>query len=173
MIIVGIDASLNGTGLSRYVHGRHDASKHLKMKIKGHPRLEKIEDGVAQFVLEYGCDLAVIEGLSYGSFDAGGQIRGMWWLITHRLWEEGIPVGIVPPANRAKYATGNGKASKADVVAAVNSDLFPGVIAENDDIADATILACMGSRQFGQPLDMVPETNWDQIKKGQWPDSWF
>lgn len=168
--VVGLDLSLTGTGLARYEAGSFHHAAHLKTpstKIKGHDRLHLILEEVDWFCRDAG--LVVIEGLTF-QFDAERANAGLAWLVRHQLWYQRIPYAILGAPNRAQYATGDGRASKAQVIEAVNSDLFPGARTGNDNEADAIVLAAAGLRQFAQPVDNVPEANWIALKKGKWPD---
>lgn len=168
--VVGLDLSLTGTGLARYRGGAFDAVLHLNTKppkSEGHERLDYIL-GEVRWITDR-ADLVVIEGLSF-QFDAERANAGLAWLVRHQLWEDGVPYALMPPANRSQYATGSGKATKTEVIEAVNSDLFPGAQTKNNDEADAIVLAAAGLRQYGQPVDNVPEENWIALKKGKWPD---
>lgn len=71
--------------------------------------------------------LALIEAPSYGSIHGSPHERaGVWWDVAGRLVDLGVPVGTCAPMTRAKWATGNGKADKAAVVAAMHQ-LWPGL----------------------------------------------
>lgn len=171
MIVVGVDQSLTRTGLARFEHGTLVELGAFATRKMGHERLEAIEDRFAQIIV--GADLVVLEGISYGSFDKGKAIAGLWWILAHRAWEERIPQGSLPPATRAKFATDNGKATKREVIDAVNGEWFPGVVVTDDkggDKADAVVLAAAGARMLGEPIDLLPEERWPLILKGNWPD---
>lgn len=104
-------------------------------------------------------DLAVIEGPSYGS-QYGDQFdrAALWHGLFSALSAKRVPIAVVSPKTRAKWATGkdvegNGDSKKPEVLAAVR-DEWPDVRAHirNDDIADALTLAAMGALYLGEPL---------------------
>lgn len=171
MIIVGFDLSLRSTGLARLEGDLMVDAGTLKTGTrKGHPRLAFMEENLLAYAK--GADLLVVEGISMGSFDAYKRSGGMWWIMTHMLWKAGIPVAVVPPSNRAKYATGNGSAPKSLVIECVNNHLiFPHAIPSDDnDICDAQVLVHMASRHIGHPIDNVPLDQQLQTLRGDWPD---
>ncbi len=185
MKIVGLDLSLTSTGIALIEdrdaicvtriqsRGRKDATLDQR-----HTRLHNLRldiclaahDGVRP-------DLIVIEGPSFGQARQGGQHdrAGLWWLVVDWLSQDetaggwGIPVAEVSPASRAKYATGKGNAAKDAVLAAVVRR-YPHVEVTGNDQADALILACMGARALGHPLEVsLPVAHLDAMTKVAWP----
>jgi len=107
-----------------------------------------------------------IEGPSIGSKNAAAahDRSGLWWLIVASVAGYGPPL-IVPPTVRAKYATGKGNAGKDEVLAAVvrRYDYAP---VENNDQADAFVIAAIAARVNGDPIeDSLPATHLDALKK--------
>lgn len=179
--VVGIDLSLTSTGIARIgpggvsVHkivskGRADATLAQR-----HARLSLLRDRVALEVVD--ADLVVIEGPSLGQKSQSGvhDRSGLWWLVMDALFDErpggapGPQVVEVPPTNRAKYATGKGNASKDTVLAAVVRRYLDVDVTGNDE-ADALVLAAMGSRHLGFPIDTVPALNREGMAKVHWPE---
>jgi Holliday junction resolvasome RuvABC endonuclease subunit len=113
--------------------------------------------------------LVVVEAPSYGSTGGSAHDRGgLWWLIVSTLQAREIPVGIVTPKCRAKYATGNGNADKLAVAVAA-SKRFPHLEIPTHDEADALWLAAMGMAHLGAPLVELPKTHLDALKAVAWP----
>jgi crossover junction endodeoxyribonuclease RuvC len=167
--VLGIDPSLTSTGLVRI--DQHDGVQlyRIRPRVKGHDRLDAILDAVSYSVRD--ADLVVIEGPSYGSTGtAYHQLAGLWWLITHHLYRAGRPYAVVSPQARAKYATGNGGAGKDAVLAAVVRR-YADVDVTGNDVADALILAAMGARWIGEPIDSVPKTHLVAMDKVSWPEA--
>ena len=132
-------------------------------------------DGLVQEVIErlYAStipDLVVVEGPSYGQARQGGQHdrAGLWWLLMQELHLRHIPAVEVPPACRAKYATGRGNAAKDEVLAAVIRR-YPGFEIAGNDVADAVILAAMGCRALGWPIESLPIPHLTAMEKVRWP----
>ena len=111
-------------------------------------------------------DLWAIEGPSMGSKNAAAahDRSGLWWLIADALQaaQVGHPI-IVPPTVRAKYATGKGNAGKDEVLAAVirRWDYAP---VENNDQADAFVIAAIAAHLDGHPLSDMPASHLAALK---------
>lgn len=172
--IVGLDLSLARTGVARITRG--DALGHevtvqsvivkqrtVSTKRRDPPltlherdvRLRKIAGRVID--LCRGADLVVVEGPSYGSSAESGtwDRAGLWWLIVARLGGAGLPVVEVPPSSLKTYALGKGGGAgtgKDDVVTAVVR-AYPDVAFSGNDEADALVLAAMGARFAGFPIE--------------------
>lgn len=131
-------------------------------------RLQNIGDAV--IAAAHGADIAVIESPSLGQARQGGQLdrHGLWWLVADRLIGCGIPVATVTPAGRAKYATGKGNAGKTDVLLAVDRR-YPAAEITDDNQADALVLAAMGCRHMGHPIDDMPKAHVDAMDAVVWP----
>ncbi|MFI1562146.1 hypothetical protein ACH4ZX_03630 [Streptomyces sp. NPDC020490] len=167
--VAGIDASLTGTGVATLggttlitsTGRRKDSIAQRRTRIKGIVDEVLVAIGVV--------DLAVIEGPSHHS--VGGSVwdrAGLWWRIVDRLCAEDIPVAVMPPMSRAKYATGNGAARKAAVMEAARHRY--GAVLDNDNEADALVLRAAGLDWLGQPLAEVPAGHRAALAGCQWPD---
>ena len=167
--VAGIDVSLTGTGIATLggttlitsTGRRADSIAQRRTRIKGIVDRVLIEIGVV--------DLAVVEGPSHHS--VGGSVwdrAGLWWRIVDRLCAEDIPVAVMPPTSRAKYATGSGAARKAAVMEAARHRY--GAVLDNDNEADALILRAAGLDWLGQPLAEVPDGHRAALAGCQWPD---
>ncbi len=164
--VVGLDLSLTGTGLSSVGDFRWEVEtvKTPAAKFRGHLRLDVILDKILGWAL--GADLVVVEGPSFGSQgNALHQMGGLWWLVTHRLWKLGIPYVVVTPSQVKKYATGKGNADKDAVVIAVTKRYVGAQVANNNE-ADAVVLAAIGKRLLGEPVeDSLPKTHLEAMDK--------
>lgn len=159
MRVLGIDPSLTSTGVASVngytlTHDRIDPKSR-----RGTVRLHFIRENVLSWVTAR-TDLVVMEGPSYGSKGSGQHERGgLWWYLLLSLESTGVPVAIVPPTSRAKYATGVGNAGKDAVLVNVVRRYAVGSEVANDE-ADAVILAAMGARFLGHPLETsLPKAN--------------
>ncbi|MEU1309440.1 hypothetical protein ABZ419_11170 [Streptomyces cinnamoneus] len=168
--VAGLDISLTGTGIATAggtirvpTKGRRNDSLAARRN-----RIKLIADVVVTKVGDV--DLAAVEGpVSYSQ--PGGSTwdrAGLWWQVVDRLIGRGIPVAVVPPTCRAKYATGHGGARKAAVMEAAQRRY--GAILGSDDEADAVILRAMGLHFLGQPLAEVPPGHGVALASCQWPD---
>jgi crossover junction endodeoxyribonuclease RuvC len=116
-------------------------------------------------------DWVVVEGPSYGSQGAqqGHHERaGLWWMVADKMSSTKAQWIVVAPTSLKKYATGKGNASKDQVLsAAINRYReFP---VDDNNVADALVLAAMGRDALGIPLATVPKVNRDALDKVQWP----
>lgn len=174
MKIIGLDLSLTSTGIAiidgpdrtvQTITTKGSSNATLSERVA---RLAELRDKITALV--WNADLVVIEGPSFGQHRQTGQHdrAGLWWLVveyvdtTHRLVE-------VPPASRSKYATGRGNSPKDAVLAAVIRRYLAVEIRNNDE-ADALVLAAMGARHLGVPIeDSLPEVNLSAMNKVKWP----
>lgn len=163
MRVVGLDLSLRSTGMS-------DGRNHSVVQTKPEDgpleaRLDTLVQSVMDFVFwspgdRHGhvADLVVIEGASYGSKGSGvEQLSALRLMVRTRLWKRGVPFALVAPSTLKLETTGNGHASKAEMVAAVDerhgTDFASVKRAHGQyDMADAYALASMGYDHVGQPL---------------------
>ena len=180
--VVGVDLSLTSTGLADN-RGRVD-----RVQTKSLPstaavgdvldRIHRIVTAVETFARmsdgadgRYAADLAdliVVEGPSYAS--TGGQQHtrgGLWWVAVGTLDSIGS-VLVVPPSSRAMYATGKGTSGK-DAVLAAAIRRYQAVDITGNDVADATILAAIGARLLGHPIDDLPKTHLRALDKLRLP----
>ncbi|MCG7596337.1 hypothetical protein [Mycobacterium sp. PSTR-4-N] len=171
-IVLGLDPSLTSTGiavlrdgipcmLNSLGHPGHDADSYL---VRSRRIVSQARSVLAAAYIRpdaYGepIDLAVIEGPSYGSqYGDQWDRAGLWWGIFSALAAKKVPIAVVSPKTRAKWATGkdvegNGNSKKPVVFAAVK-DEWTDVRAHirNDDVADALTIAAMGALWLGDPL---------------------
>lgn len=166
--ILGMDLSLTRTGLA--LIGLDDSgqvwsetstvqSSGTKTATLGMRavRLDRIAGDVLELADDADVSLAVVEGPSMGSTSRHGHAwdrGGLWWAIVGGLWRAGVPVVQAAPATRAKYACGNGRGSKRDVLDGMRAT-WPGACLVYDDEADALALAAIGAHWRRWP---IPET---------------
>lgn len=179
MIVVGIDPSLTSTGIAVVdtddplvidVHRVQSKGTRADTWPQRLARIEDVTDRVTAVVAadHPGSDgMVVIESPSLSSRNAGSahDRSGLWWAMFARLRGLGVTVVPVPPANRAKYATGRGNAPK-DAVMLAAAKRYPQAYLTGNDEADAVILAAIGARLGGQPIeDSIPKANLDALTK--------
>lgn len=183
MNVIGIDLSLTSTGLACIRAGRIDRLVNIKTTGKKSDtwadraeRLRHIGNEIAVEVEFEDPDLIVIEAPSYGSrFGSAHDRSGLWWSVVQPLLVglDPIPVAMVAPQTRAKYGTGAGN-SKKDVVFAHVKERYQSLTDQsikNDDLADALLLAAMGSRFLDFPVEPVdpPQANLAALGGVLWP----
>ena len=174
MRIIGIDPSLTATGIAILENGEWTMLDVLKNNLRGHERMDYIISNLAElFVGLQAGDIVVMEGPSFNSQgQRSHELAGIWWLIRHEMWYyPDITVVIVPPTTRAKYASGRGNAGKAEVYEAIQEQ-FPDITIKDHNVGDAIILASIGARRIGSPVDdkLEDSPEMDAYKKVEWPD---
>ncbi len=75
----------------------------------------------------------------------------LWGLVVHILFKSGVVVEVSTTTLK-RYATGKGSGRKAGVLASMPY-MFPGHFIDDDNLADAAVLAAMGARQLGHPVE--------------------
>ena len=168
--VLGLDLSLTCTGIAGITDDSPWAD-HITTGLRGHDRLAAIRTGLR----EHTADLWVIEGLAYDAHDTERAGAGLHWIIRHALWRRGQRYVLIPPATLKKYATGNGAASKEDMLLAAER-AFPGAHVAGNDEADALWLAHAGRDRYGAPTVRIPAPRralLTAVKKGRpvidWP----
>lgn len=171
--VVGIDLSLASTGIATNtgVDRLRSTGHKTDTVVQRARRLHDIRNGVLAYCNK--ADLVVIEGASYASQTGSQHERaGLWWMIVDRLIANGIPVAVVPPANRMKYTVGKGggKDASKDACLAATVKRFPMFDVTGNDIADAVILHAMGLDWLGWPLVLMPDLHRVALKACSWPE---
>lgn len=183
--VVGLDLSLRSTGISdgMQVHAAHTYETD-PMEVRINALWHECWDAVAgasfdrpgAFPAHPKADLVVIEGAAYGAKgDAVDQLAGLRWRVRCELHTMGVPFVIVAPATLKAYTTGNGRATKQQMVQAVMDrhglDLSKATIKDGKhDMADAFALAAMGYAYIGQPLaTRGAPPRMDSLLAPEWP----
>lgn len=173
MKVLGIDQSLRSTGVAL-----HEAGMTTTWTFQAVPGVGSlgIRDAVRYIVgrvlliVPRQIDLTVIEAPIIPQHGSGLVLERAWLfgMLFDQLIERG-PVATVHPSTRALYATGDGKAQKPAVVAAVKA-AHPGVLVANDDVADALALMGMGARWLGSPVDgEITSKQAKAMRSAHWP----
>jgi len=161
MIVAGIDPSLTATGVAVL---DTDGPVWAVGTVKSTPpknadaaaqltRIQLLVRSVELRLLEHPLDLAVIEAPAFSKNNGMAHERaGLWWMLFQMLMEQGCRVLVVKPNVRAKYATGKGNAGKDEVMLAVSRRYADCLISNNNE-ADAVVLAAMGARHGGDPVE--------------------
>lgn len=166
--VAGLDISLTGTGVATTGGTLRipTTGRRRDTLTQRHQRMHHITTTV---ITEIGAvDLVCVEGPSHHSVGGSTWDRGgLWWLIVAALIRRDLPVAVIPPMSRAKYATGKGNSRKAAVLDAAQRRY--GAILDTDDEADALILRAMGCDWLGQPLADVPDGHRAALAGCEWP----
>ena len=138
MAFLGIDQSLNATGLCRL---GPDGAVQLRATVDPEkrldgPRLVFIKQVVAS-LLEH-VEFAAMEGYSYDSVGRVFELGEIGGVLKVLLIERNVPYIIVPPVLLKKFATGNTSATKEQMIKAAQERAFHPA---DDNQADAFFLA--------------------------------
>lgn len=169
-VVVGLDLSLTATGIAS-TKGWSETLKPTGMR--AHQRLAWLHAALRMHIPAT-VDLVVVEGPAYSrqAGQSGHHERaGLWWLITHRLlWGRDVPFAVAPPTSRARYATGRGNAGKDEVLLACDRRFGHLIAADDNNAADAVVLAAMGADWLGHPLVDMPAANRKALDGVEWPE---
>lgn len=171
--VVGLDLSLTSTGVvivdggvavTRLVRSSGAKSATLTQRAV---RIDRLASSIVAGV-PFGA-LVVVEQPAYGQTTGSHHDRsGLWWLVTRALILGGWTVVEVTPGGLKKYATGKGNASKDTVLAAVVKRYLDIDVTDNN-IADALVLAAMGARHLGTPIEQsLPLANLSALDAVRW-----
>jgi crossover junction endodeoxyribonuclease RuvC len=187
MIIVGLDLSLTSSGVAIINTGTGsivvDRVRSKAPATDRHPKtgkslpatLQQRTDRLNSLARQITsaaelADLVVVEAPAFASKTGHMHDRsGLWWLVVNGLDVLGCTVAEVTTGGRMKYATGKGNASK-DTVLAAAIRRYPEVEITGNDEADALIIAAMGARYLGHPIeDSLPQSHLAAMDNVAWP----
>ncbi len=171
---VGLDLSLADTGVAVIDEDGGITTARIRSKAAPTPDLKaragRLVDHVSAILAAVpdGIECVTVEGMSFASRSAHAHdMGGLWWLVVTGLIDVWHTVHVVPPSNVKKYATGNGGASKDEVLAQVIRR-YPATTLSNNNEADALVLAAIGARHHGHPVDDMPKLHLDALVKVGW-----
>lgn len=148
-MIVGLDQSYTSTGyfvrdgdeVVTFGTFKSDSSKDM------YDRAAEVALFVTQLIEVYEPEAVHLEGLAFGiRGNATRDLAGLLYVVitSIRALNKNIIIKVIPPLTNKKKATGNGKASKSDMINAMPEDLRASIKAEGyklttggADIADA------------------------------------
>lgn len=176
MRVVGIDPSLTATGITIVTHdgidvttvkssGKKDATLASRAT-----RLDDLARRILDVAYDSGpIDLVVIEQPAYGQTTGSHHDRsGLWWLVVDALHEARIPIAEITPGGVKRFAAGKGNADKDTVLLNV-ARRWPDVPVVDNNQADSLILAAMGARHLGHPIDAMPVSHLAAMTAVRWP----
>jgi crossover junction endodeoxyribonuclease RuvC len=188
-VIIGLDLSLTSTGLARIEAGQdalgatvltQTVTSKPRARRRGDPpplllersaRLRRLAGDITQRCAS--ADLVVIEGPAFSRNESGTWDRaGLWWLVVARLTGAGLRVVEADPTKIKTYALGKGAGQGTDkdhVLAAVVKR-YPDVDVTGNDVADALVLAALGARFAGFPIEPhgLPQTHLKALDGIRW-----
>lgn len=176
LTILAADLSLTQTGLclpdgTTTVFKTTPNAQAVGMEEQRHlvARQVLVRDAVLDHARRVGADLVAIEGYSYGSPQQATQIGGMGAIVRLGLEEEpDLAWVVVPPSSRAKYATGNGNASKDMVLQEVAARR--GATFRTTDECDAWVIWELAKAAYGLPTEVqMPQKHLEALTGVDWP----
>ena len=182
MNVLGIDSSLRCTGVAQALLGDdvapapHNVSS-TRFETDAEEGLVALRASVRYIVgstLKFapkGPLLTVIEAPIIPRHGSGLALERAWLfgLLVDQLMIRG-PVATVHPSTRALYATGDGRAEKPTVLAAMKA-AYPTVTVNDHNEADALALVGMGARWLGSPVDgAITSKQAKAMRSAHWPD---
>lgn len=182
--VTGLDLSLTGAGVARIMPDTNPRGFRIVVRrFTSKPtddtltaRGTRLRGMCADIVpCAMGSDLVVIEQPSYGSTTGHTHDRsGLWWLVVATLTARGIPIVEVAPTTLKVYGLGKGSGAgvtKDAVFANVARRYAHLVEVNSNDEADALLLAALGARHLGHPVDTgLPLTHTRAMASIKWPD---
>lgn len=144
MSVLGLDASLTGTGYC-LINGE-SVKDHgtIKSKLRGVERLIDIRAAVGDILESAGkIDLICLEGYSFGSQGrAVFQIGELGGVLRCLMFDNGIKWVEVAPSTLKKFACGKGNVKKDQIALHVYKRW--GFTSQDNNVADAYVLARIG-----------------------------
>jgi Holliday junction resolvasome RuvABC endonuclease subunit len=128
MKFLGIDQSYSGTGVV-IIEGDMviGFDKFTSDKTKDiFERCWDVVSQIRQYIKDNNPDYVSIEGLAFGmTGNATRDLAGLQFsIITTAKYIDGVNIDIITPLSLKKFATGNGKAKKDDMMAAIPADIL-------------------------------------------------
>lgn len=139
---LGVDQSLRRTGLVVL----NDAGELLLRRpvatgqLRGAARLAAIRDALRAAVMEHKPAHAALEGYSYGSTGKVFQLGEVGGVLQLELYDAGVPLLIVTPAQLKKYVANNHQADK-ELMLRRTREKWNHDFGDEDDVCDAHGLA--------------------------------
>lgn len=169
-MILGIDFSLTSTGVCAIFDSEAECitlrSKKEELWWQFPQRIKEIVSGIVDWAADEARESTlVIETPAFAAKSSSlDRMFGGWWLAVQLLIENGFePPLLVTPAQVKKYAAGNGRAHKDEVLAAVIRR-YPDILVAGNDQADALTLAAIGAGVFNEPFETPTKYQLDVIE---------
>lgn len=176
MTVVAIDISLTATGVAvrspdrRWnlaTIGEDSPGPGPRAQLR---RMNRVADGTKAFIFDHvahpaDISLIVMEAPAFSRGTGMAHERaGLWWFI-YRTWAASLmPILVVEPNLRIKYALGKGVGGK-DAVMLAAARRYPDAPITNNNEADAVVLNAMGCRYLGYPIEAsLPATHISAMK---------
>ena len=146
MKVVGIDASLTGTGLAvSNGFNLKTATERIESKLKGVDRLIEIREEIRENIIF--ADLVVLEDYAFSRTNQAHQIGELGGVLRVLIKEMNKKLLIVGTMQLKKFATGKANASKEEIAVAAYKKW--GIECRTNDETDAAVLVYIGLAYMG------------------------
>lgn len=180
--VLGIDTSLSATGLCRVdlidtsvviatatvsapPPARNGDRSKRAMARRVNALMAKVDAALTDGAGETLPDLVAVESLAYGAKGEGAWVLPWIFGRVIELCEHyDVPLIVVGTSQRAKYATGSGRAGKDEVMLST-AKLWPEAGVTNNNEADAMVVAAVGCHHLGHPICPVTKYRTDVMAK--------
>lgn len=161
MTAVGIDPSLTRTGIATADGKTITVATKAVAGYRRMGRLALIRDAVAESITE-DVMLVAIEGYAHGASNQAHALGELGGIIRMAVWTRGVPFIDVAPNTLKKFACGNGRGGKPQVVANARERL--GYEGFDDNEADALWLRELALHLIGDPVVELPKVHTDALR---------
>ena len=178
MRVVGIDLSLTATGITTIdldagtidvatITSKGKADFTLAQRAH---RLSELRHDIGDALAPWDeVALVVVEQPAYAQTSGHHHDRsGLWWMVVDALRGARVPVAEVTPGGVKRFAAGKGNAPKDTVLLHV-ARRWPDVPVRDNNQADSLVLAAMGARHLGHPVDAMPVSHLAAMAAVRWP----
>lgn len=143
MNVMGLDLSLNGTGVSIY-DGKLWATMIKTSKLKSHmDKVIRIKRIIFSKIKKYNIGKVFIEGQSFGSRgQATLSIAQLHGVMMYFLIKKKVPFVLIPPSQVKKYITGRGNCKKSLILKCLYK--YYGIDIDQEDMADSFAIMITG-----------------------------
>lgn len=174
--VIGIDFSTTSAGVAIYTpnvvdpwttHAVKSAGVRAETDAAFYSRMRELNANVLAIVEPTAADVIGIEGTFRGSGGSEARLHYAWHRFRESFaqWAPFAEIGFqIAPSSLKKFATGNGRAKKPEMVAAVRDRL--GFEVRKHDEADAVWIAVAAGHAAGVPIQVKPLPEPVAKKKG-------
>jgi Holliday junction resolvasome RuvABC endonuclease subunit len=169
--VVGIDASLRGTGVCTLASGVFKPYFIPETKLRGAERLCSIRNRLLRIVDKFNPMIAVLEGYSYNSEGRLFEIGELGGVVKAALFDRKTRILTVAPLRLKKFIGVTRLNDKSLVIAAVKRR-YKLDVGANDNLADAAVLARIGEvfltddSQYRAELEVVRDLKLTKEPRG-------
>lgn len=171
--ILGIDGALASSGLLHWQDGKFNAATvHTDPMLSAEGRWSQVITNVTRRVRLDPETLVILEGVFVGGKSLAGTALELAYLhgaLRARLYDIGVPFVVVNNQAIKLYATGHGRATKAEMIGET-ARLGLKFNVGDDHQADALWMVAMTLHHYGLPLCTTSDAGLKALRGIDWPD---